>query len=87
LETLACAFEEAPVGLALEQVLDRLDAPQRQRDVHAMMIKQNTTPPVESYPVYKATDLTEGRDQARIQLGDQLYTLRITRAGKLILTK
>ncbi|WP_442970362.1 hemin uptake protein HemP [Roseovarius sp. E0-M6] len=51
------------------------------------MIKQNTTPPVESYPVYKATDLTEGRDQARIQLGDQLYTLRITRAGKLILTK
>jgi hemin uptake protein HemP len=30
---------------------------------------------------------TEGRDQAQIVLGNQVYTLRITRAGKLILTK
>ena len=38
-------------------------------------------------PVYEATDLTQGGDLARIKLEDQLYTLRITRAGKLILTK
>lgn len=38
-------------------------------------------------PTYEAEDLTKGRDQARIILGDQTYTLRITRAGKLILTK
>lgn len=38
-------------------------------------------------PLYEATDLTEGGGLAQIKLGDQLYTLRITRAGKLILTK
>lgn len=43
--------------------------------------------PAESLPVYDATDLTKGGGLARIKLEDQLYTLRITRAGKLILTK
>lgn len=38
-------------------------------------------------PTYSAEDLTRGADQARIVLGDQTYILRITRAGKLILTK
>jgi hemin uptake protein HemP len=38
-------------------------------------------------PVYAAIDLTKGGDHAQIVLGDQIYTLRITRAGKLILTK
>ncbi len=38
-------------------------------------------------PTYAAEDLTKGADQAQIVLGDQIYTLRITRAGKLILTK
>lgn len=38
-------------------------------------------------PVHDARDLTEGNDQARIVLDGQVYTLRITRAGKLILTK
>lgn len=38
-------------------------------------------------PTYSATDLTNEGDQARIILGDQTYLLRITRAGKLILTK
>ena len=38
-------------------------------------------------PVWDATDLTKGGDLARINLEDQLYTLRITLAGKLILTK
>ncbi|MEI4472506.1 hemin uptake protein HemP [Frigidibacter sp. MR17.24] len=38
-------------------------------------------------PVHDATRLTEGGVQARILLNGQCYTLRITRAGKLILTK
>ena len=38
-------------------------------------------------PAYDARDLTESGDQARIVLDGQVYTLRITRAGKLILTK
>ncbi|MCU9837744.1 hemin uptake protein HemP [Ruegeria sp. WL0004] len=38
-------------------------------------------------PSYSAEDLTKGGNLAHIRLGDQLYTLRITRAGKLILTK
>ncbi|MGB3554001.1 MAG: hemin uptake protein HemP [Jannaschia sp.] len=41
----------------------------------------------EPLPVYDARDLTDGGDQARIVLDGQVYTLRITRAGKLILTK
>jgi len=43
--------------------------------------------PEDTLPVYDATDLTKGGDLAKIKLEDQLYTLRITRAGKLILTK
>ncbi len=43
--------------------------------------------PSKSLPTYAATDLTKNGDQAQIVLGDQVYTLRITRAGKLILTK
>lgn len=38
-------------------------------------------------PVHNAEELTGGGTQARIVLGDQVYSLRITRAGKLILTK
>ncbi len=38
-------------------------------------------------PVHDATDLTGGGAQARIVLHGQVYALRITRAGKLILTK
>lgn len=38
-------------------------------------------------PLHNANDLTRGGNLAYIQLADQLYTLRITRAGKLILTK
>lgn len=36
---------------------------------------------------HAAEDLLAGGTQARIALGDQTYTLRLTRAGKLILTK
>lgn len=38
-------------------------------------------------PLHKATDLTAGGDMAQIELDGQVYTLRITRQGKLILTK
>lgn len=38
-------------------------------------------------PIHNAESLTGDNGLARIVLNDQLYTLRITRAGKLILTK
>ena len=38
-------------------------------------------------PVHDAVSLTGTDGQARIVLDDKVYTLRITRAGKLILTK
>jgi hemin uptake protein HemP len=41
----------------------------------------------DSVPVHDALRLTDGGVQARILLHGQVYTLRVTRAGKLILTK
>lgn len=38
-------------------------------------------------PIHDAHDLTQGGSVAQIVLNKQLYTLRITRLGKLILTK
>ena len=38
-------------------------------------------------PLHDAHDLTQGGSVAQIVLNKQLYTLRITRLGKLILTK
>lgn len=38
-------------------------------------------------PTYDARQLIPEGVQARIVLDEQVYTLRITRAGKLILTK
>lgn len=49
--------------------------------------RETVAPSTPRLPVYEAADLTQGGDLAQIKLGDQLYTLRITRAGKLILTK
>ncbi len=43
--------------------------------------------PVDTTPLHDALNLTEGGVQARIVLMGQVYSLRITRAGKLILTK
>ncbi|MBT0958469.1 hemin uptake protein HemP [Alphaproteobacteria bacterium KMM 3653] len=40
-----------------------------------------------SLPQYSATQLTQGGNLAEIVLDDQTYRLRITKAGKLILTK
>jgi|TARA_B110000977_G_scaffold108356_1_gene141045 hemin uptake protein HemP len=51
----------------------------------------HSTPPRQTrapnIPIYSAYDLMQDGDVAQIVLGDQTYTLRITRAGKLILTK
>ncbi|WP_368185916.1 hemin uptake protein HemP [Aestuariibius sp. HNIBRBA575] len=49
--------------------------------------KQMLQPAPTSLPTYAAEDLTKGAGLAQIVLGSQTYTLRITRAGKLILTK
>lgn len=52
--------------------------------VEIVVPKKVSPPPV---PTFAAEDLTQGGDTAQIVLGAQIYTLRITRAGKLILTK
>ena len=54
------------------------------RNQHGM-IPQSIQP--QPFPSHVARDLTEGGTQAQIELDGQIYTLRITRAGKLILTK
>lgn len=41
----------------------------------------------EGDPVHEAEALTGGGQRAVIRLGDQHYLLRITRQGKLLLTK
>ncbi|AFO86822.1 Hemin uptake protein [Phaeobacter inhibens] len=46
-----------------------------------------TTAATEVFPTYHAEELARGGNQARILLNGQIYSLRITRAGKLILTK
>ena len=55
------------------------------------MTEEHVPPPrpadSRAMPNHRAEDLMEGGQAAHISLGDQLYTLRITRAGKLILTK
>ena len=38
-------------------------------------------------PLHSARALTQGGTQAQIELDGKVYDLRITRAGKLILTK
>ncbi|PJI84412.1 hemin uptake protein hemP [Yoonia maricola] len=42
---------------------------------------------LQNFPSYDARELIKDGDQAHIILDDQVYVLRITRAGKLILTK
>lgn len=57
-----------------------------------MMTKPAELPPramstLDQVPLHDAEALTRGGSCAVIRLGDQLYTLRITKMGKLILTK
>lgn len=46
-----------------------------------------TRPQPAPIPQHRAQDLTRGGALAQIELDGQIYALRITRAGKLILTK
>lgn len=49
--------------------------------------KDSTPHTAATLPVHDAHGLTQGGNLALIKLQDQYYTLRITRSGKLILTK
>ncbi|GLQ35655.1 hypothetical protein GCM10007939_19380 [Amylibacter marinus] len=48
---------------------------------------KNTATPLAHIPNYDAKELTRQGPLATIQLDEKVYTLRITRQGKLILTK
>ena len=48
---------------------------------------ENTKLPEDGAPTYNAAELTKGGNLARIVLANQIYTLRITKSSKLILTK
>ena len=56
---------------------------------HPLMlhVPQHSLAPIPALPRHDALALTEGGTQAQIVLNGQVYSLRITRAGKLILTK
>ena len=51
------------------------------------LVQELPTVGYDQIPMHDATELTDGGYLANIKLQDQVYTLRITRAGKLILTK
>ena len=53
----------------------------------AFPFRQMEPPAASTGPVWNARDLTQGGPGAQIVLDGQVYSLRITRAGKLILTK
>jgi hemin uptake protein HemP len=53
---------------------------------HSSLPSQTTLPPLD-IPVHDARALTGPESTAMIVLDNKAYTLRITRAGKLILTK
>ncbi|MEM9708101.1 MAG: hemin uptake protein HemP [Pseudomonadota bacterium] len=51
------------------------------------MVPSTSDLPEDQVPTYDARDIVQGGVQARIVLDGTSYWLRITRAGKLILTK
>ncbi|MCW9042887.1 MAG: hemin uptake protein HemP [Pseudopelagicola sp.] len=51
------------------------------------MLEADSPTAIKQFPIHDAKELTQGTVQARIVLDGQVYTLRITRANKLILTK
>jgi len=58
-----------------------------------MTMRMTTPPPVtadiatDAPPAYDVREIVQSTGQARLILDGVIYTLRITRAGKLILTK
>ncbi len=73
-------------GECLDWLLDRADLETRATTMN-QQAGPEMTQATEIFPTYHAEDLTRGGVQARILLNGQIYSLRITRAGKLILTK
>jgi hemin uptake protein HemP len=73
-------------GECLDWLLDRADLEKGAKTMNQQAGPQ-TAQATEIFPTYHAEDLTRGGVQARILLNGQIYSLRITRAGKLILTK
>jgi hemin uptake protein HemP len=51
------------------------------------MMMVSIDPPTSDVPTYDVRILTKGQLIAQIVLDGHVYTLRITKAGKLILTK
>lgn len=75
LEVLQAAVDPgALLDTPLESILDRLESPKMEAAS-------------QDYPTFDARDLTVGGTIAQIKLDGQMYTLRITRQQKLILTK
>lgn len=52
-----------------------------------MTLDSEERPAPPALPIYLAEDLTQGGKLAQIVHEKQIYTLRITKANKLILTK
>ena len=78
----------APLQNSIEAVLDNYSSSVRSKKLMSFhSVDEQTVPIQNKLPTYDAKALTKGVDQAQIVLGDQIYTLRITRAGKLLLTK
>lgn len=50
-------------------------------------MEPGAAPATEEAPSYEARTLLAGGARARIVLDDRVYTLSLTRAGKLILTR
>ena len=48
---------------------------------------RSPVPQAEDVPAYSVRELMQGNGQVQLVLDGVAYTLRITRAGKLILTK
>jgi hemin uptake protein HemP len=81
-----------PVPISFARPAASLDGPTAMMDddMNAYAKIPPMTRPVHSappLPTFDARDLTQEGNQAHILLDDQVYVLRITRAGKLILTK
>lgn len=53
----------------------------------AFTAAETSQPTPRPVPIHRAQDLCGGGSQAQIVLDGKVYSLRITRAGKLILTK
>ena len=76
-----------PSEQRLEYLLDRIEATSNMHTKFSPLSIYSQTPHPHALPTYDAKELTNGGVQAQISLNDKVYFLRITRAGKLILTK